>query len=211
MGRILLPFFAFFLISPADFLGFQSAAREQAAAVKKIPPTTHWTEDARQRLLARAQQGDANSQMWLATAYEQGWFGEVNIAEALRWFRKSAANGNPDAQNDLGRMYEDGEGVEQNFVLAAKWYQKAAEHVPNLGGAGQGRNNLGMLYLEGRGVPKDYVQAYVWFRLSGFGENANLVAAKSQLTQAQILEAEQRVVQWKIRHHDRLDSPVESK
>ena len=56
-------------------------------------------------------------------------------------------------------MYEDGEGAKQNFGLAAKWYGKAAEHVPDLGGARQGRNNLGMLYLEGRGVPKDYIQA----------------------------------------------------
>jgi TPR repeat protein len=34
-------------------------------------------------------------------------------------------------------MYEDGEGIKQSYVLAAKWYLKAAEHVPNLGGAGQ--------------------------------------------------------------------------
>jgi hypothetical protein len=78
----------------------------------------------------------------------------------------SGSKGNPDAQNSLGQMYEDGEGVEQSYVLAAKWYRKAADHVPDFGGAGQGRNNLGRLYLEGRGVPRDYVQAYMWFRLS---------------------------------------------
>jgi hypothetical protein len=99
--------------------------------------------------------------MWLATAYEQGWFGERNVAEALKWFRKSAAKGNPDAQDSLGQMYEDGEGVKHSYVLAAKWYRKAGEHVPDLGGAGQGRNNLGLLYLYGRGVPRVYVQAYV--------------------------------------------------
>src|SRR5262245_32987919 len=104
MKCILLASFVFFLVSPADLWAFQAPAAEQAT-VKKIPPTTHWTEDARQRLLAKAQRGDANSQMWLATAYEQGWFGEANIAEALRWFRKSAANGNPDAQYCLGQMY----------------------------------------------------------------------------------------------------------
>jgi TPR repeat protein len=110
-------------------------------------------KDHRNELLTKAQRGDANSQMWLATAYEQGWFGERNVAEALKWFRKSAAKGNPDAQDSLGQMYEDGEGVKHSYVLAAKWYRKAAEHVPDLGGAGQGRNNLGLLYLYGRGVP----------------------------------------------------------
>jgi uncharacterized protein len=99
--------------------------------------------------------------MWLACGYEQGWFGKTNFPEALKWFGKSAEQGNPDAQNELGRMYENGEGVTQNYALAAMWYRMAAEHVPNLGGAGQGRNNLGMLYLDGHGVPQDYVQAYM--------------------------------------------------
>ena len=56
--------------------------------------------------IEKAQQGDAGSQMWLGCAYEQGWFGKTDFAEALKWFRKSAATGNADAQNELGRMYE---------------------------------------------------------------------------------------------------------
>jgi TPR repeat protein len=40
-------------------------------------------------------------------------------------------------------MYEDGEGVKQSYALAAKWYRKAAEHVPDLGGAGQGSAPIG--------------------------------------------------------------------
>src|SRR5215470_7748509 len=34
--------------------------------------------------------GDANAKMWLAAAYEQGWFGKGNFPEALKWFRRSA-------------------------------------------------------------------------------------------------------------------------
>jgi uncharacterized protein len=45
--------------------------------------------------------------MWLGAAYEQGWFGKTNFHEALRWFRKAAAQGDPDAQNALGQMYQD--------------------------------------------------------------------------------------------------------
>jgi hypothetical protein len=29
--------------------------------------------------------------MWLATAYEEGWFGEKSFSEALKWYKKSAA------------------------------------------------------------------------------------------------------------------------
>jgi TPR repeat protein len=95
-------------------------------------------------------------------------------------------------------MYENGEGVTQNYALAAKWYRKAAEHVPNLGGAGQGRNNLGMLYLDGLGVPKDYVQAYMWFRLAA--SEANLSVAKRHMTQEQLLEAERLAAEWLSSH-----------
>jgi hypothetical protein len=131
---------------------------------------------------------------------EQGWFGKTNFPEALKWFRKSAEQGNPDAQNELGRMYEEGEGVTQNYALAAKWYRMAAEHVPDLGGAGQGRNNLEMLYLDGHGVPQDYVQGYMWFKVFGVESNPNLSFAKAHMTPDQILKGEQLAAEWRSRH-----------
>lgn len=178
---------------------------QQRPAPPETATRTQWTEDDREQLLIKARGGDADSQLWLATAYEQGWFGERNFSEALKWYRKSAANGNPDAQNALGQMYEDGKGVKQNYVLAARWYRMAAEHVPDRGGAGQGRNNLGLLYLNGRGVSKDYVQAYMWFSLFGGERNRNLAYAKEHMTQPQILEGERTVKEWKMRNHDQQD------
>ena len=106
--------------------------------------------------------------------------------------------GHPDAQTSLGQMYEDGEGVEQNYALAAEWYPKAAEHVPDLGGAGQGRNRLGLLYMEGLGVPKDYLQAYMWFALAHCEDNLKQV--QSEMTPAQILQAQHMVEEWKKQH-----------
>ena len=206
MRERILPFFArLFLVVPLTFSTPQAPTSKQGGAKRNSPEPT-CTEGDRRKLFAKAQRGDSGSQFWLAAGYEQGWFGETNIPLALKWCRKSAAKGNQDAQNELGRMYEEGEGVRQNFVLAAKWYRKAAEHVPDLGGAGQGRNNLGMLYLEGRGVPKDYVQAYMWFSL--FRRGSNLVSlgyAKEHMTQQQIQEAERKVEEWKIRHQDQQD------
>ena len=165
------------------------------------PQTANSTQHApdEKTLLARAQQGDASSQMWLGAGYEQGWFGQTNYSEALKWFRRAAEQGDPDAQVSLGQMYEDGEGVTQSYSLAAKWYRKAAEHDVDLGGAGQGRNDLGILYLYGRGVPQDYVQAYMWFRLADFRTSSNLPLTKAQMTPLQILEAEQLAAEWKSR------------
>jgi TPR repeat protein len=136
--------------------------------------------------------------MWLGAAYEQGWFGKTDFHEALKWFRKAAAQGDADAQNALGQMYQDGEGVQKNCIEAAKWYRMAAEHVPDFGGAGQGRNNLGLLYLNGDGVPKDYVRAYMWFKLTA--HETTVSCAKAQMTSAQIVEAERRAREWKNSH-----------
>jgi len=194
--HLLFPFFILVALAPHAIP--QTASSTKKAALQSKSLSTKWTEAAEKRLLAKALLGDADAQMWLGAAYEQGWFGNVNFTEALKWFRKSAEQGNPDAQNSLGQMYEDGEGVTQNYAIAAKWYKRAAEHVPNLGGAGQGRNNLGMLYMDGRGVPQDYVQAYMWFRLAGFEPNLSL--AKAHMTPEQILDAERLVEDWKSRH-----------
>jgi TPR repeat protein len=76
----------------------------------------------------------------------------------------------------------------------------AGEHVPDLGGAGQGRNNLGLLYLHGDGVPKDLVQAYMWFKLTQ--NHTNLPYAKHQKTPAQIAEAEQMAAAWEHSYPD---------
>lgn len=104
-------------------------------------------------LLRDAAQGEADAQYWLGVGYEQNWFGTTDVKEAVRLYQKAADSGNPDAQVELGDKYEHGEGVEQNYRLAAEWYRKAAEHVPDLGGAGQARNRLGLLYMQGLGVP----------------------------------------------------------
>lgn len=180
----------------ASLAAAQQAAVPRRSASKRI--STEWTAAEENRLLAKARLGHASSQMWLAAAYEQGWFGKTNVAQALKWFRRAARQGDPDAQNALGQMYENGEGVTQNYAIAAQWYRRAAEHAKNLGGAGQGRNNLGMLYLDGRGVPKDCVQAYLWFKLSDLA--GNLAAARAQLSAGQILEAERLAARWRIRH-----------
>jgi len=160
-----------------------------------------WTEEQQKDYLARAEGGDANAQFWLGTGYEQGWFGKADFQEAFKWLNRAAAQGNPDAQNNLGQMYENGEGMRQDYALAANWYRKAAEHVPDFGGAGQGRNNLGMLYMQGLGVPRDYVQAYMWFSLTNSEPpNPNLSQAKDQMTPAQVSEAERMLEEWRRNH-----------
>lgn len=148
-------------------------------------------------MLHAAEQGDSEAQFWLGVAYEQNWFGTVDIQEAIKWYQKAAEAGDPDAQVELGQKYADGEGVKQSYELAAKWFRKAAEHVPDLGGAGQGRYRLGQLYMEGLGVPRDYFQAYFWLSLWGPDAAAD---AKEHLSLAQVLEADRLLRAWQEQH-----------
>ena len=201
MKRAIVPRFLMFPILAVTTLAGPQGTHSTQAASASISQPVKRTEADRKALLAKAQCADTGSQFWLGAAYEQGWFGKTDFQEALTWFRRAAALGNADAQNSLGQMYEDGEGVEQNYILAAKWYRKAADHVPNLGGAGQGRNNLGLLYLKGLGVPKNYVQAYMWFKLAN--TETNLAYAKARMTPAQVLEAERMAMEWKGHHPER--------
>jgi TPR repeat protein len=173
--------------------GYGPAERSYGAMCARTNPPV-----GEQWMLRAAEQGDAEAQFWLGFAYEERWFGTTHDEDAVKWYRRAAEAGDPDAQVELGRRYEDGEGVEQDFRLAADWYRRAAEHVPDLGGAGQGRNRLGLLYLNGRGVPQDYTQAYFWFRLRESTTNAE--DAKEHLSPPQILAVEKLVDEWKQEH-----------
>jgi TPR repeat protein len=148
-----------------------------------------------------AENGVPDAQFWLGVAFEQNlWFGVTDKQEALKWYKRAAEGDQPDAENELGVLYQDGDGVELNYVQAAYWFRKAAEHVPNLGGAGQGRNNLGNLYEEGHGVPEDYVLAYMWFSLAGSDQSIDYLQRK--MTPAQILRAQNLANDWIKQHPD---------
>src|SRR5258708_32076627 len=76
---------------------------------------------------AKAEAGDANSEVELGLRYYKGQGVAKNQVEAAKWFRKAAEQNHALAQFDLGRCYENGEGVGKDHVEAAKWYRKAAE------------------------------------------------------------------------------------
>jgi TPR repeat protein len=183
----------------------KSAEQDYAPAQQLLQAVNSTSADrdrvkAEMWLLRGAEQGNADSQFWLGIAYEHNWFGTADNQEAAKWFRLAAEQGQPDAQTSLGQAYEYGDGVEQNYALAAECYRKTAEHVPSFGAAGFGRTSLARLYMQGLGVPKDYIQAYMWFSLAN--DETALADLRSQITIAQILEAERMAQEWKSRHSE---------
>jgi TPR repeat protein len=152
-------------------------------------------------LLRAAENGDADAEMWLGAAYEENWFGTVDLQESIKWYRRAAEAGQAEAQMLLGNRYEMGYGIEQNYSLAVQWYRKAAEQVlPVETGTGvnEARYQLAQLYMQGQGVPQSYSQAYFWLRLVGPKEYAS--KASEHMTTAEIDEAERSVKQWKKDH-----------
>ncbi|MGA8305638.1 MAG: tetratricopeptide repeat protein [Candidatus Acidiferrales bacterium] len=147
-----------------------------------------------------AEDGEAHAALWLGVAYDQNKFGTTDIVEAAKWYRLAAEQGDPDAEVSLGDLYELGDGVEQDYAKAAEYYRRAAEHVPNLGGAGQGRRSLGQLYMEGLGVPKDYVQGYMWLSLGGDDRIPEYY--RSLMTPDQIQRGRLLADEWKKQHPD---------
>jgi TPR repeat protein len=82
----------------------------------------------RERLLERAQQGDAEAQYDLAKNLEAGRIGlKRDLTQAEHWYRKAAEQGDPFAQAGLAILYQFGKGVKADPVEACMWYTLAAE------------------------------------------------------------------------------------
>jgi TPR repeat protein len=145
-----------------------------------------------------AEAGDMEAQTALGMMYDDANSNEVenDFKEALKWFRKGAAQGDAKAQYMLGWYYGDGIVDEvQEFKESAKGSRKAAEQ-----GYVDAQVSLGGLYELGYGVKKDHVIASVWYEIAtkngdtewGAGwKNARELARK--MTPDQITEAQELV------------------
>jgi TPR repeat protein len=80
-----------------------------------------------QKLLAKAEKGDAAAQYEVGVRYRDGDGMMENPAAALEWFRKSATQGNTQAMKAVGDCYYSGIGVTADNTEALRWYEQAAE------------------------------------------------------------------------------------
>jgi TPR repeat protein len=138
---------------------------------------------------ALADKGDAYAQNNLGVIYDNGRGVPENDAEAVKWFRKAAAQGAVDAQYNLGVMYDNGRGVPENDAEAVKWFRKAAAQ-----GRADAQYNLGFMYATGEGVPENNIRAYVWWSMAktqgDTGAATNIDILKPQMTPQQIADGQ---------------------
>ncbi len=109
-------------------------------------------------LLALAESGDAQAQLWLGAAFAEPGERE-NRQAAFAWCARAAGQGLALAQANLAAMYLRGYGVEKNPEQAVSWLQKAAEQDD-----GPAQFELGNLLSNGHGLPRDEPLAASWYR-----------------------------------------------
>jgi TPR repeat protein len=111
-----------------------------------------------QKLLARADSGDAGAERQLALAYLRGEGVAKDPGAAARWAEAAAEQGDAEAQYLIGTLTRDGTGVPADPARAFAWFAKAAS-------AGQVRamHNLAIALVQGSGIARDDAAAASWF------------------------------------------------
>jgi uncharacterized protein len=112
---------------------------------------------------ARASAGDVVAQFSLGAML---YYGSDDIAQAIDWFRKAAAQDYAPAEFQLGQLYDFGFGVAQDDREALAWYRRAAEH-----GSAAGQRAVGGFYQKGRVVTTDAAEAARWYRRAADGDD----------------------------------------
>lgn len=102
---------------------------------------------------------DADAQYKLGTQYYTGKGLPKDKLEALKWYKKSAAQNHAKAQYKLGYLYSVGEKVPKDSSKAVKWIRKSAEQ-----GYANAQYALGITYAHGADYPKDDKKAVKWYR-----------------------------------------------
>ena len=105
-----------------------------------------------------ASAGDAKALFEVATRYAEGRGLQADLAEAAKWYEKSAELGFAPAQYRIGNMYEKGIGVTRDIAKSRGWYEKAAEK-----GNASAMHNLAVLYAMGADGQTDNDAAAKWF------------------------------------------------
>lgn len=131
--------------------------------------------------LARAEQGDAESQYTVANMHERGKGTPTDEEQALVWYRKAADQGLDKAEYKIGYLHYKGLGVERDLQEAVVWLRKAADR-----GYAPAQFYLGLSYAEDAQSAADYDTALKWLETA---RNNGYASAYSKITEVKALRA----------------------
>ena len=107
--------FIFTLLLASSVAVVQLAAQQTKADQKPI-----------EEVKAKAETGDAKSQVELGRRYDKGAGVAKDHAEAAKWYRKAAEQNYVDAQFNLGMCYEEADAGTEDWAEVYKWLSLAA-------------------------------------------------------------------------------------
>lgn len=123
-----------------------------------------------------AEEGVAEAEFLMGTAYDEGLGRPVDPGLAAEWFHRAADQDHVLGQHNLGNAFFDGRGIPQSDAAAVYWWRRAAEQgdaIPQL--------RLGEMYEQGRGVGVDLDEARRWYGESAARGNAAAAEALARL------------------------------
>ena len=130
-----------------------------ASALQSPGQTTDVERKQFAAIKARADKGDADAQLSVASLYTSGTGVARDPVKAAKYIRKAAEQGLARAQCLLGLAYSSGDGVKMDKTEAARWLRRGADQ-----GLAEAQFDLGLCYANGDGVVNDPVQAVDWYR-----------------------------------------------
>jgi TPR repeat protein len=129
-----------------------------------------------------AEQGHANSQVYLGDMHDKGEGVPQDYKQAVKWYRKAAERGNPKTPFYIGVMFYAGYSVPQDYKEAIKYFRKAAERENT-----DAQYNLGVMHELGQGVLQNNIYAYMWYDIAA--SNSHTRAAKNRGKTARYMTA----------------------
>jgi localization factor PodJL len=126
-----------------------------------------------------ADAGDPKAMFEIGSRYADGRGVKADMAEASKWYTRSAELGFAPAQYRIGNFHEKGIGVKRDVATAKTWYQMSAEQ-----GNASAMHNLAVLFAMGADGVTDNESAARWFtRAADLGVkdsqfNLGILAAK---------------------------------
>ena len=102
----------------ASRLIFTLLLASSVAVVQLAAQQTKADQKPIEEVKAKAEAGDAESQVELGLRYDKAEGVAKHQVEAVKWFRKAAEQNDAAAQYNLGICYERGDGVAEDWVEA---------------------------------------------------------------------------------------------
>lgn len=138
----------------------KSAAQKNPKAASRLK-ILQANEERFKKVLAQADNGNAESQYKLGKMYTEGAGVSIDHTRATEAFKSAAEQGYAKAEYKLGLQYYEGIGVNQNRKTAYRWFRAAAKQ--NHPAA---QYYLGKMYASGSGVKQNYTTSLEWLTKS---------------------------------------------